>query len=91
MDAKRKNIILNDYKMKNLLYKKAVCFFKLYFSISKFNLRKYFNELPEILGLALGILDDALDTIFDWKSGHINISMDDLNKLNIEFDFKDKK
>lgn len=91
IDAKRKNKLLNNNEMKNLLHKKAVCFFKLYFATSKFNLGKYFNELAELLGLALGMLDDALDIIFDWKSGYINVSKDDLNKLGIEFDPKDKK
>jgi len=91
IDAKRRNKLLNNNEIKNLLHKKAVCFFKLYFAISNFNLEKYFDELAELLGLALGMLDDALDIIFDWKSGYINVSKDDFNKLGIEYDPKDKK
>ena len=90
LDIKRKSKVLTTKEMRKLLYKKAVCFFKLYFLLGKFNFGKYLNDLAETLGLALGMLDDALDMIYDYKSKYINITKEELMELGINVDPSDK-
>jgi len=90
LDIKRKSKVLNTKEMRKLLYKKAVCFFKLYFLLGKFDFGKYLNDLAETLGLALGMLDDALDIIYDHKSKYINITKEELMELGINADPNDK-
>jgi len=91
LDARREGKVLSREFMYRLLEKKAVCFFKLYFLVGKLNLEKYLNEIAECLGLALGMLDDALDILYDWKSGYINVTAEDLEELGLSYDPRDRE
>ena len=75
-DMRRKFKILSRDEMKKLLYNKAVCFFKLYFLLSKFELNKLIDPLSDALGLALGLLDDFVDFIDDLRSGYVNLLLE---------------
>ena len=90
MDAERRWIILNDGVMRNLLYKKAVCFFKLYFTLCGFK-DAYVDKIAEDLGIALGMLDDILDLVYDLRGGYINVTRDELERLGIEADPRDSR
>lgn len=84
MDVKRRGILLRRSEMNQLLYKKAGIFFKMYFKLSGFDLGPYFDEICELLGIGLGILDDMLDMLFDYRSGYYNVTIDELKELGID-------
>jgi len=90
LDAKRYMKVVPRKLMYKLLEKKAVCFFRLYFLVGKLNLEKYLDDIAECLGLALGMLDDILDILYDWRSGYINITAEDLEEIGLKYDPRDR-
>lgn len=84
MDIMRRGKLLRQSEMNKLLYKKAGIFFKLYFKLSGFDLGPYFDEICELMGIGLGILDDMLDMLFDYRSGYYNVTIDELKKLGLD-------
>ncbi|MHA1626774.1 MAG: hypothetical protein ACTSYT_02640 [Candidatus Asgardarchaeia archaeon] len=84
IDVERRNRILSRGAMKVLLDKKAGSFFKLFFGLSGFDLGPYLNEVCYLLGVGLGVLDDALDFAEDLKSGYVNASREELMDLGID-------
>lgn len=90
MDALRKGRVLSRRELRRLLERKAVAFFRLYFTISELDLGPYRDEIAEALGLALGMLDDALDLAYDLRSGYINVSREDLEELELVAHVRDR-
>ncbi|MGQ4832453.1 MAG: hypothetical protein ACP6IS_00985 [Candidatus Asgardarchaeia archaeon] len=90
-DVNRRFRILSQKEMYTLVYQKATCFFKLYFTLGQFDLGDYLDELADMLGRGLGILDDALDFIIDFKSGYINVTKEELKMLDIDVSPEDEK
>ena len=86
MDVKRRGRIISMHEMRDLLNKKAVKFFQLYFRVGQLDLGKYTDTIAECLGLALGMLDDLVDFVLDLRSGYINITKDELIELGIDAD-----
>ena len=81
IDAARRGRILTPGEMVKLLKYKAVAFFKLYFTLGRFKLNGYEDKLAELLGLALGLLDDFLDALYDLKVGYVNLTSDEIAAL----------
>ena len=90
LDAQRRWRILSEQEMRRLLYLKAVRFFELYFLLGRIKLQGYLTKLAELLGLGLGMLDDILDALYDWRGGYINLTLEDLEKTGIKVDPRDK-
>ncbi len=90
-DVNRRFRILSQSEMYTLVYQKASCFFKLYFTLGQFDLGDYLDELSDMLGRGLGILDDALDFIIDYRSGYINITREELKMLGIDVSPEDEQ
>lgn len=86
MDLRRKGRVISMREMRDLLNKKAVRFLQLYFRIGQLDLGKYADPIAECLGLALGMLDDLVDFIYDLKSGYINITREELEEFGIDAD-----
>ena len=91
MDIDRRYKILTNREMDRLVYKKAVIFFKLYFTLSRLDIGKYIDELSYDLGKGLGIIDDALDFLLDYRSGYINVTKEELEILKVDMDPMDRK
>ena len=81
MDAARRGRALTAEEMARLLRYKAASFFKLYFTLSRFNMQGYEDKIAELLGLALGMLDDFLDALYDIKTGYINLTREELEAV----------
>jgi len=90
-DVNRQFKILSQDEMYTLVYQKATCFFKLYFTLGQFDLGEHLNELADTLGRGLGILDDALDFVADYKAGYINVTKEELKILGIDVPPEDEK
>lgn len=91
LDAQRRWRILSEQEMRKLLYLKAVRFFELYFLLGRLELQGYTYQLAELLGYGLGMLDDILDAFYDWKGGYVNLTLEDLERIGIKVDPRDKK
>ena len=89
-DVARKDELMSQKDMDQLLYKKARSFFKLYFMLSGFDLGGCINELSYTLGLGLGILDDLLDFKQDYEASYVNITREELELLGVDLDPTDK-
>jgi len=85
-DIERKGIVLSQKEMNDLLYKKARCFFKLYFILSDFDLGGYIDEFSYLLGMGLGMLDDMLDVAEDYKAGYVNITREEMEELGVDLE-----
>ncbi len=85
-DIERKGIVLSQKEMDDLLYKKARCFFKLYFILSDFDLGGHLDDFSYLLGMGLGMLDDMLDVAEDYKAGYVNITREEMEVLGLDLE-----
>jgi len=85
-DVERKGIVLAQKDMDNLLYKKARCFFKLYFILSEFDLGGHLDDFSYLLGMGLGMLDDMLDVAQDYEAGYVNITREEMEALGVDLE-----
>ncbi len=83
MDVNRIGKLISRREMDLLLYRKAVNFFRLYFTLARFDMGRYLDDIAYNLGKALGSLDDVLDFQTDYESGYINVPKEDAEKLGI--------
>lgn len=83
LDAKRKGKVLPLHKLLYLTRLKAVYFFKIFFILGRLNLNHYMDKISEFLGMGLGLLDDLIDLIYDWKIKYINISLEELRSAGL--------
>ena len=89
-DVARKGKVLSQKDMDLLLYKKARSFFKLYFILGNFDLGNHINDFSYLLGMGLGMLDDVLDVVSDYKSGYVNITREEMEVLGVDLEPGDK-
>lgn len=61
---------------------KAVAFFKLYFTLGRLKMNGYEEAIAELLGTALGLLDDLVDALYDLKAGYVNFTGAELKRLH---------
>ena len=85
-DVERKGIVLSQREMDKLTYKKARCFFKLYFILSEFDLGGHLDDFSYLLGMGLGMLDDMLDVAQDYKAGYVNITREEMEALGVDLE-----
>ena len=85
-DVERKGIVLSQKDMDALLYKKARCFFKLYFILSDFDLGGHLDDFSYLLGMGLGMLDDMLDVAQDYEAGYVNITREEMEALGVDLE-----
>ena len=85
-DAERKGIMLSQREMDKLTYKKARCFFKLYFILGDFDLGGHLDDFSYLLGMGLGMLDDMLDVAQDYKAGYVNITREEMEALGVDLE-----
>jgi len=85
-DVERKGIVLSQKDMDDLLYKKARCFFKLYFILSDFDLGGHLDDFSYLLGMGLGMLDDMLDVAQDYQAGYVNITREEMEALGVDLE-----
>ncbi|MHA1247093.1 MAG: hypothetical protein ACTSPE_07180 [Candidatus Thorarchaeota archaeon] len=89
-DVERRGVILSEREMRDLLYKKARSFFKLYFILSDFDLGGYIDEFSYLFGMGLGMLDDILDLAEDYSAGYVNITREEMEELGVDLDPEDE-
>jgi hypothetical protein len=85
-DVERKGIVLSQREMDKLMYKKASCFFKLYFILGDFDLGGHLDDFSCLLGMGLGMLDDILDVAQDYKAGYVNITREEMEALGVDLE-----
>jgi hypothetical protein len=85
-DVERKGILLSQKDMDDLIYRKARCFFKLYFILGDFDLGGHLDDFSYLLGMGLGMLDDILDVAQDYKAGYVNITREDMEALDVDLE-----
>ena len=85
-DVERKGIVLSQREMDKLTYKKARCFFKLYFILSEFDLGGHLDDFSYLLGMGLGMLDDMLDVAQDYEAGYVNITREEMEALGVDLE-----
>ena len=85
-DVERKGIMLSQKDMDDLIYKKARCFFKLYFILGDFDLGGHLDDFSYLLGMGLGMLDDMLDVAQDYKAGYVNITREEMEALGVDLE-----
>jgi len=85
-DAERKGIMLSQREMDKLTYKKARCFFKLYFILGDFDLGGHLDDFSYLLGMGLGMLDDMLDVAQDYEAGYVNITREEMEALGVDLE-----
>lgn len=79
-DHRRRGKIYSEKQLRELIYKKAACFFKVMYSLG-FGLNE---KLCEHIGRALQIVDDVLDMEHDLSVGQINITREEIEKFGID-------
>ncbi len=89
-DVERKGKILSQKARDILLQKKISNFFKLYFILGDFDLRGHIDDFSYLLGMGLGMLDDVLDMVSDYKVGYVNITRDEMESLGIDLEPEDE-
>ncbi len=85
-DVERKGIVLSQRDMDKLTYKKARCFFKLYFILGDFDLGGHLDDFSYLLGMGLGMLDDILDVAQDYEAGYVNITREEMEALGVDLE-----
>ncbi len=85
-DVERKGIVLSQREMDKLTYKKARCFFKLYFILGEFDLGGHLDDFSYLLGMGLGMLDDMLDVAQDYEAGYVNITREEMEALGVDLE-----
>ena len=85
-DVERKGIVLSQREMDKLTYKKARCFFKLYFILGDFDLGGHLDDFSYLLGMGLGMLDDMLDVAQDYEAGYVNITREEMEALGVDLE-----
>ena len=85
-DVERKGIMLSQREMDKLTYKKARCFFKLYFILGDFDLGGHLDDFSYLLGMGLGMLDDMLDVAQDYEAGYVNITREEMEALGVDLE-----
>ena len=81
IDAARRGRSMKGGEMLRLLKYKAVAFFRLYFTLGRLKMGGYEEEVAELLGTALGMLDDLVDALYDLKAGYVNFTEAELRSL----------
>jgi hypothetical protein len=89
-DVERRGRLLSQKEMDSLLYKKAICFFKLYFILSGFDLGGRIDDFSYLLGMGLGMLDDILDAAQDYQSDYVNVTREELIALGVDLEPEDQ-
>ena len=78
LDMARRGRVLDSKEMLRLVRYKAAAFFKLYFTLGRLRMEGYEDKIAELLGIALGLLDDFLDALYDIRTGYINLTREEL-------------
>lgn len=81
VDAARRGKSMGGREMLRLLKYKAVAFFRLYFTLGRLRMNGYEERVAELLGTALGLLDDLVDALYDLKMGYVNFTKAELWSL----------
>jgi len=79
LDTARRGKVLDREEMLRLVRYKAAAFFKLYFTLGRLRMEGYEDKIAELLGIALGLLDDFLDALYDIRTGYVNLTKEELN------------
>jgi len=88
LDSKRRGKVLPLHKLLYLTKLKAVYFFKIFFILGRLNLNHYMDKISEFLGMGLGLLDDLIDLIYDWRINYINVSLEELRSAGLNVNDK---
>ncbi|RLI58351.1 MAG: hypothetical protein DRO93_10035 [Candidatus Thorarchaeota archaeon] len=82
-DLSRRGRVIDCRTMRDLLIKKSVYFFKLFFVLGRFKLGSIRDRIAYALGMAVGQADDLLDFVEDYQQGFVNATTEELEALGV--------